>query len=92
MLPDRFFLWESAAQSLEEHDAGPVLRPYFERAGVTPEAIRSAGFELLISSWLSEVLRANPTIDGSKKLPAWLIESGMLGAIKGGYLRHETAA
>ena len=92
VLPDRFFLWEGAAQSPEEHDAGPVLRPYFERAGVTPDAISSAGFELIVSSWLSEVLRADPTLDDSDKLPAWLIESGLLDAIQGGYVRHEAAA
>jgi hypothetical protein len=92
VLPDRFFLWEGAAEAPEEYDAGPVLRPYFERAGVTLGAISGAGFELLVSSWLSDVLHADRAPDSSDKVPKWLTASGLLDAIKGGYLRHETAA
>jgi hypothetical protein len=67
-----------------EVDPSPFLRPYFERAGVHPESLSAAGFELLIGSWLVDLISIDELPEVYRGDDSWLIESGLFAAIKDG--------
>lgn len=88
-LPDRFYLWRNVAETYEpvepqySADAQPLLRPYFERSGVSSDNVTENGLELAISTWLEKLARGydRPVIPEAEE---WLRTSGLLDAIKGG--------
>ena len=96
-LPDRFYLWKDAGNNLAEIeptytiDARPILAPYFEQAGVAPDQISGVSFELIVSSWLSELVHSDKVPEGDGAARNWLIESGLYNAVVGGRLAHEVA-
>ena len=96
-LPDRFYLWKDAGNNLAEIeptytiDARPILTPYFEQAGVAPDQISGVSFELIVSSWLSELVHSDKIPEGDGAVRNWLIESGLYNAVVGGRLAHEVA-
>jgi len=96
-LPDRFYLWKNAGswsglvQPMLEIDPQPFLLPYYQKAGVTPEQIGGRGFELIVTSWLADLLRSEVLPDRAKNGQKWLVESGLFEAISGGRLEHEVA-
>lgn len=96
--PDRFYLWSNAkpyqvqSEPTFTIDASPILQPYVERAGVAADQISEASLELIIASWLGEIIHSNQlpeNIDDSQK---WLFESGLYAALAGGKLEHGAAA
>ena len=97
-LPDRFYLWkDKTSAEIEtptyEIDSTPFLKLYFEKANIQPEKISGMGFEFLMTSWLNELLQKSNLLDTSKqqdKNNQWLIESGLLDAIKYGRIVAET--
>ena len=98
VFPDKFYLWTDkeadSDQSIPTYtiDASPILQPYFERAGMTVDQISSQSLELIVSSWLSEIIHTEKlpeTVDSSQQ---WLIESGLYAALIGGEFEHEAAA
>lgn len=95
-LPDRFYLWKDnfLLQPVKpdyEIDPSPYLMPYLANAGISVESLSGQGFELLIASWLNELLQQDslPLVDGQND--QWLIESGLFDAIRKGYLVSEFA-
>jgi hypothetical protein len=91
--PDRFYLWKNtiATQEATEPtyviDARPILQPYFERADTTAALISGQSLELIIASWLNELIHKAPDqLDASQQ---WLLESGLHDAIFGGSLSPE---
>ncbi len=92
--PDRFYLWTEpdiySNQSKPTYiiDALPVLKPYFERAGIMPEKIRGDSFELLVASWLSDMINSEQLPEEFNESQRWLIESGLYRAISGGSLKY----
>ncbi|PZO56258.1 MAG: hypothetical protein DCF15_09305 [Phormidesmis priestleyi] len=103
VFPDKFYLWsdvDTGRDQIEHNyteptyiiDASPILQPYFERAGVTADEISGSSLELIVTSWLGEIIHADQlpeTIDASQQ---WLIESGLYNALVGGKFEHEAAA
>ncbi|HVU14511.1 MAG TPA: hypothetical protein VHD90_24710 [Phototrophicaceae bacterium] len=88
-LPDHFYLWVNKqrpelASPDYVIDPAPLLKPYFGTDGV-PEYLTENGFELVIRSWLNELMQAADTSDD------WLKESGLFDALKRGYLAYEIA-
>ena len=96
--PDRLYLWKAAGtEPLEvspDHDADAraTFAPYFERAGVDPNAVSGPTFELVVSAWLGDVIRSA----GSTEVPdddwSWLAQSGFLTAVKGARIEYEAVA
>jgi hypothetical protein len=92
--PDRFYLWTEpdiySNQSKPTYiiDALPVLKPYFERAGIMPEKIRGDSFELLVASWLSDLIHSEQLPEEFNESQHWLIDSGLYVAISGGDLKY----
>ena len=97
-LPDRFYLWKSTGSEIIkedepptfEVDALPLLNPYYKQLGrTTAESLSGGGFELIVVSWLTEILRANDLSDLSEQNRRWLQESGLYQVLRGARLAVE---
>lgn len=98
IFPDRLYLWKNTSPDIDDIqpdyiiDARPILTPYFNQIGITEEQISGAGLELIIASWLSNLIHTN--IERTDVAPdqRWIIESGLYDAVKGGCLDQEVVA
>jgi hypothetical protein len=92
--PDRFYLWiepdiySSQSEPTYIIEAIPVLKPYFERAGIIPEKIRGDSFELLVASWLADLINSEKLPEEFDESQRWLIDSELYMAISGGDLKY----
>ena len=93
--PDRLYLWKDAGTNPDkvppthEADMQPEFARYFEGAGIDPDNISEAAFELLVGAWFGQLTRLE---DEAKDLAAsrsWLAESGLLSAVKDGRIEYE---
>lgn len=97
-LPDRFYLWKNGGEDAEileptqQVDPRPFLQPYYEQTGVGADGLTGKGFELIVSSWLNQVLRARSPQDLPDGGRDWLIGSGLFDRLAGGHLELEAAA
>ncbi len=97
-LLDKFYLWTNAEAHLDLSepnytiDARPILKPYFERAGVTAEQISPQSLELIITSWLGEIIHSEKLPENVDTSQDWLIDSGLYTALAGGKFEHEAVA
>ncbi len=96
--PDRLYLWKGAdlgAARFEpsfEADARPLFAPYFQGTSVSAATASSEAFELIVASWLADLVReAEPRARLVAERP-WLVESGLLDAVAGGEIEYATAA
>lgn len=98
VFPDKFYLWSNAEAYQDQSeptytiDASPILQPYFERAGVTSDQISGDSLELIVSSWLGEIIHSEQLPESMDASQQWLIESGLYAALVGGKFEHEAAA
>lgn len=98
VFPDKFYLWSNAEAYQDQSeptytiDASPILQPYFERAGVAADQISGASLELIVTSWLGEIIHSDQLLENIDASQQWLIESGLYAALVGGKLEHEAAA
>ena len=95
-LPDHFYLWKDKSSAKTEKptyeiDPISVLKPYLEKANLQIEKLSSSGFEMLITFWLNELLELSESSENFEHNDAnkWLIESGLLDAIKHGRIESE---
>jgi len=95
---DKFYLWSNTEACQEQSeptytiDASPILQPYFERAGVTSDQISGASLELIVTSWLGEIIHSDQLPENIDASQQWLIDSGLYAALVGGKLEHGLAA
>ncbi len=98
VFPDKFYLWTEAEAHLDQSepdytiDARPILQPYLERAGTTVDQISGQSLELIIVSWLGEVIHSRKLLENAYADQYWLINSGLYAALAGGRLKREAAA
>jgi hypothetical protein len=63
-LPDRLYLWKDISNTPElieptyELDATPFFQPYYERANISPDHLSGQSFELIVTSWLNELIQS----------------------------------
>ncbi|MDQ4075121.1 MAG: hypothetical protein M3220_02615 [Chloroflexota bacterium] len=94
-LPDRFYLWKDGNLPYEpnepdyEVDPTPILQPYFDRLGISPEDMSGQSFELLIASWLNELIHSDKAYEDLDYYQSWLLDSGLSDELVGGRLAHE---
>lgn len=97
VFPDKFYLWKNNADVnlIDERepdytiDASSIIQPYFKEIGIQNNQIRGNSLEMIISSWLNEVIYSEKTIEELKSSQSWLIDSGLYSALTGGKINHE---
>jgi hypothetical protein len=92
--PDRFYLWDcrpwpEQTPKTWEFDAGPLLAPYFQRTGLSPDRIHGEAFELMVGTWLADLMRHWQASSGNGEQS--LRESGLIETLRGGTLAYESA-
>lgn len=98
VFPDKFYLWSDAEAYQDQSEptytinASPILQPYFERAGVTADQISGASLELIVTSWLGEIIHSEQLPENLDASQQWLVESGLYAALAGGKLEYGLAA
>ncbi|NJO83103.1 MAG: hypothetical protein HC828_09970 [Blastochloris sp.] len=97
-LPDRFYLWKDAGNTPElieptyEIDATPFFQPYYERVNISPDQLSSQSFELIVTSWLNQLIQSGIPANVPESQRQLLQESGLLEALKGGTVTIEVPA
>lgn len=90
---DSMYLWRhpSASAALPDFrgDTAKALQPYLSRISYPIEKLSLSSFELLIQSWLGELVAG---VLPESADTAWLQESGLLDAVRGAVLRVNLAA
>jgi hypothetical protein len=85
--PDRMYFWkQDQHQTVDEPpeftlDSTQALKPYLDKLDKTPQAIGEQALELLISSWLSDIARADEVRVRQDPSMRWLAESGLIGSL-----------
>ncbi len=93
--PSRLYVWKDAGTDSSpippsyEADTQSTFAPYFESAGVDPDRISGHAFELVVAAWLSDVTRAEETMDGLGPSQSWLVKSGFRTAVKDGRIDYQ---
>jgi len=97
-LPDRFYLWRNAGNTPEmveptyELAAQPFLQPYYEKARVAPADLSGQSFELIVASWLNELVHSGISPKVPEEQQKLLLDSGLLDALRGGTVALEVPA
>lgn len=94
-LPDFFYLWKNAASA--NHQARPdykiraseILAPYLGSAIPPLNELSGYGLELIVTSWLEDVVHAQLRRDVIDPNLRWLLDSGLYESIRGGSLAIE---
>jgi hypothetical protein len=99
VLPKSIFLWDSSAESRGDKDAPthvvdarPLFVPYAQRFGYSLEAISGVAFELIVTTWLEDLVRTDLSLDPADPSLRWLFDSGLYAAIRNGSVETEIAA
>lgn len=89
-LPDHFYLWSNHSQLDPSAppsvviNAEPILETYFTRAGVSPNQVTGATFELIVRTWLQRIVQSPTSTDLPEHSRDWMLDSGLFEAIQGG--------
>ena len=94
-LPDFFYLWKDAPAVVLEAEpdyqigASEILAPYVDQEITPLDELSGYGLELIVTSWLEDVVHAElrPETIGPNR--QWLLDSGLYEAIRGGSLAIE---
>ena len=100
--PDKFYLWTNSQNDLEPRkpdyiiEAHLILQPYLKQAeiskNVTKRGITEQSLELILASWLGEIVYLEKSPQDLDKSEHWLIDSGLYDALIGGNIEQEAAA
>ncbi len=96
-LPDRLYLWKDVNNAPDlidptyEIDAAPLFEPYFAMAQISPDQLTPQSFELIVNAWLNELIHSGIPENVPPEARQALLDSGLLGAIKGGSVAVEVS-
>jgi hypothetical protein len=94
--PDKLYLWKGTETDPDRHpfevDSRPLLASYFHGTGVSASAASPQAFELVVASWLADLVREAGPRERLAVAQPWLVESGLLDAVAGGQIEYATAA
>ena len=94
-LPDFFYLWTDAASANHEAkpdyqiEASELLAPYLDPTIPPLSELSGYGLELVVTSWLGDVVHTELRRDTLGPNLQWLLDSGLYEAIKHGSLAIE---
>jgi hypothetical protein len=97
-LPDSFYLWENTGRTSEiveptqKVNPQPFLQPLFGLTAASYQDLTEKSFELVVTSWLNQVLRAQSPQDLLEENQDWLVSSGLFEKLTGGHLSLEAVA
>ncbi len=97
-LPDTFYLWKNtgntsdAVAPTQKVNPQPFLQPYFGSSDMTSNDLTGGSFDLIVTSWLNQVIRAQNTQELVNENQDWLISSGLYNQLAGGHLALEAVA
>jgi hypothetical protein len=90
---NHLYLWRDPAPPLSlpdfEGETADALAPYLVRLRRPLDKLSQSGFEMLIQSWVGEVVMGILPDAGDRK---WLVDSGLAEAVRDGYIRTNIAA
>lgn len=96
VFPDWLYLWNDADSDQSEPnytiDARPIFQPYLERAGTTVDQISGQSLELIVESWLREIIYSEDLLHNTDQSQHWLIDSGLYQALSGGQFDRRATA
>lgn len=96
-LPEDFYLWKlTDSNQLKTDlieptfviDAGPILSQFYNGKELD-KPLSSSSLEIIITSWLRELMFADKSNYQSEFYNDWLIDSGLFDAIHRGYIKTE---
>jgi len=96
--PDRLYVWKEAGPNPIEVpptyqvDAEPIFGPYFKQAGIGPDQVSSHAFELVVTTWLDDIIRSSGTDDENVDHESWFAKSGFRSAVKNSRVEYEDVA
>lgn len=76
-------------QPTYEIDAQPIFKAFLERVGVAAGDLSGGAFELLVASWLGDLMRSEEPAEEFANGERWLVESGFLDMVKDGRIEYE---
>ncbi len=97
VFPNQLYLWINAPTQKDPVlpnyiiDASPIFQPYFDRAGITSARISGQNLELIVSSWLGEIIYGESTTTIMDESQQWLFNSGLYDALHGGKIDKTVA-
>jgi hypothetical protein len=97
-LPDTFYLWKNTdntsdpVEPTQKVNPQPFLQPYFGSSDMTSNDLTGRSFDLVVTSWLNQVIRAQNTQELVNENQDWLISSGLYNQLAGGHLALEAVA
>lgn len=97
-LPDTFYLWKNTdntsdpVEPMQKVNPQPFLQPYFGSSEITSNDLTGRSFNLVVTSWLNQVIRAQNTQELVNENQDWLISSGLYNQLAGGHLALEAVA
>lgn len=92
-LPDAFYFWKGAeplSKGAPPDFWAPLSALVATRGEMvpSPDALSEQGLQLLVVDWLEELIHSD--VNEPRNAPTqWLLQSGLLSAIRGGSVRNE---
>ena len=74
-----------------EIDSAPILAPYVNNATYSLETLSGYGFELIMASWLNDLVNSNLTRETAPPYLIWVFDSGLYDAIKNGSVKTDAS-
>jgi hypothetical protein len=99
--PGRLYLWKGPKTEVEVLlpdfvvDSRPLFLPYLQRpqgSSLDLDRLSPSTFELVVISWLSDLIYGSQRAESLGSEQAWLTDSGFLDAAKDGSLSYGLAA
>lgn len=94
-LPDKLYLWKNVDNNLDlmeptyETNSEPLFYPYFKKAKLNPEEMGGQSFELIVTSWINELVNLGIPEELPIEQRKLIVDSGLLAALKGGSIGLE---
>ena len=94
--PDRLFMWKESRAEPDlipptyEADMRSELAPYYEDAHLDKRNISGYALEILIQTWLRDIIWPDIFMYKHQSPPNWIDESGLLNAVENGRVEFDS--
>ena len=96
--PDRFYLWKDHNSGQDvvppdyEIESAGILASYIDRLGIPLAELSEPSLELLVTSWLHDLIGFDHSREDALPAYHWLFDSGLYEALTQGSVATEVAA